>query len=157
MQVAIATLLALQISSKRQLTRQFWRGVTVMILMLAIASDFSILRAEASWPKFLSFHIPVMARIINQSPNPLVISSPDAINYGNVFSLSHQLEPEVPLLLFNHDQVANDATPSDLTQKFENVFLLNPSDELRESIEERENAKAELTFNDFHLYLWQLR
>ncbi|MEL6383762.1 MAG: glycosyltransferase family 39 protein [Cyanobacteria bacterium J06626_18] len=157
MQIAIATVLALHISSKHPLIRQFWRGVTVVILMVAIASNISILRTDATWPKFLSYHIPVIARTVNQSPNPLVISSSFGINYGNVFSLSHQLNPEVPLLLFDLDQVPNASTPSKLTEKFRNVFLLNPSDELRASIEQRENTEADLIFNDFHLYLWKLK
>lgn len=157
MQIAIATVLALQLSSTHALTRQLWRGITVVILMLAIASDVSILRSEASWPKFLSLRLPIVARTINQSPNPLVISSSDAINYGNVFSLSHQLDPSIPLLLFDFGQLPNNSTPSELTEKFEDIFLLNPSDELRMSIEQRENTEATLIFNDFHLYLWKLQ
>lgn len=156
-QIAIATVLMMQSQVKNRLSRRCWRSVTAIVLMLAIVSNFSILKADSTWPKFLSYGMPEVARIVNKSPDPLVISSSDAINFGSVFSLSHAIDLQAHFLLFDFGRVLDDSSPSELMEKFEDVFLLNPSDELRESVEKHENAKAELIFNDFHLYLWQLR
>lgn len=155
-QIAIALLLAVQIHHPQMLWRRFWRGVAIVLTMVALTSGISILQAEATWPKFLSYNLPTIVRTVEQSPQPLVISSMDGINYGTVFALTHRITPKVRLILFDYGQVLTNPTTPKLNETFTNVFLLNPSDELRASVEQHENAAAELIFNDSYLYLWKL-
>ncbi|MEO0456282.1 MAG: hypothetical protein AAF152_06810, partial [Cyanobacteria bacterium P01_A01_bin.114] len=85
-----------------------------------------------------------------------VISSSEGINFGSIFALSHRLDPKVRFLLLDSQQMPDSLDSPQIPPGFEDVFLFNPSEKFRQKIEQQENTKAELVFNDFHLFLWRL-
>jgi len=84
-------------------------------------------RADVWWTKLLTgSHNPSVARIINQTHSPLVVSDSD--NFGHILSLSHLLEPKVKLQLFHltHPVVA-------ITSR--DVFLYSPAPAFKEALQ----------------------
>ena len=110
------------------------------IVSYAISSS-----AEVWWNKASSRNIPEVARIINRSSRPLVVSDSSGLNPGNVISLSHLLDPEVRLRL-----VIDSELPT-IPDGFSDVFLFNPSEFLRRKLEE--NYRIEPVYKS---ELWRL-
>lgn len=156
MQMAIATLLSMYIRCANLFKRQFWLGTTTVVLMIGILSGFDILKAESSWIKVFNYNLPSLARVVDESPKPLVISSSEGINFGSIFALSHLIDPKVRFLLLDSQQMPDDLAAPQIPEGFKDVFLFNPSEKFRQKIELQENTEAELVFNDFHLFLWKL-
>ncbi|MEO0457039.1 MAG: glycosyltransferase family 39 protein [Cyanobacteria bacterium P01_A01_bin.114] len=133
-QMAIATLLSMQLSIQANqanwLKRQFWIGATTVVLMLGITSGFKILKTESSWIKVLNYNLPSVARVVDASPKPLVISSSEGINFGSIFALSHRLDPKVRFLLLDSQQMPDSLDSPQIPPGFEDVFLFNPSEKI---------------------------
>ena len=75
-QLAIAYLFAAKISKSFQIWQQkLWRIAMVALISGGIVSCAVSSQAQTWWNKYNSFHIPDVARIINQSERPLVLWS----------------------------------------------------------------------------------
>ena len=75
-QLAIAYLFAAKISKSIQIWQQrLWRIVMVALISGGIVSCAVSSQAQTWWNKYNSYHIPDVARIINQSERPLVLWS----------------------------------------------------------------------------------
>jgi uncharacterized membrane protein len=132
----------------RTLRQQWlWQLVMVGVLSGGILSCVISLSAEAWWNKFVDYYNPQTARIINQSPQPLVVS--DTVIPGSVLSLSHLLDPKVRLQLVN--------TPEDLelASGFQDVFLFDASESLRRKLETEEGYTFEVVFQGYKYELWK--
>lgn len=75
-QLAIAYLFAANISMSFQIWQQkLWRIAMVALITAGIASCAVSSQAQTWWNKYNSFHIPDVARIVNQSERPLLLWS----------------------------------------------------------------------------------
>ena len=127
-QVAIAYLLSTQILCAKSWQRQFWKGVLVLLISGGILSCAISSQSETWWNKGNTEN-PELAQIINQAPRPLIVSNNQFLNPDDLLSLSYLLEPEVQL------QLVSGSTIPKIPQGFSDVFLYNPSDELKAGLE----------------------
>jgi len=131
LQLSTAYLIAAWLSS----IHTFWRKMGVAIAALLIAAGILSCtvssQAETWWSKVVSYDNPKIAKIINASENPIVVSDAFATNPGNVVSLSYLLNENVRLLLL--PEVGNSQTIPDIPEQFSNIFFLDlPGDYLNQ-------------------------
>lgn len=119
-QLAIAYLLATQIISARLITRKFWQLILAFVISTGILSCVVSSQAETWWNKG-SHANPQIARIINKTNNPLLISSNNSLNIGDLMSLSHLLKDKVKMQLVIEPDIPN------IPNGFSDIFLYNPS------------------------------
>lgn len=74
----------------------FWRAVTVMLLSAGIMSCVLITQSDRWWSKMVSNNNREVAQLVNRAERPLIISDASS---GDLFSLSHYLDPKVKLLV----------------------------------------------------------
>lgn len=129
-QLALAYLFATQIISRKVIQRRFWRLVFVAVLTTGIVSCAVSSQAETWWNKG-SHANPQISRIVNSSPQPLLISSNYSLNIGDILSLSHLLNSNVRMMLVTEPNVP------EIPHGFSNVFLYNPSKKLQSELEQK--------------------
>jgi len=111
--------------------QKIWQGIFVSLITLGIISASISAQAETWWHKYSSYYNPEVAQIINQTEQPLVISSQKRVS--RITSLSYKLKPEVKLLLIKHQEL-----PA-IDPKFGNLFVFRPSAELYQAFEANPN------------------
>ena len=123
-QLAVSYLLATKINPVSLTTKRktLWKIIAVGVISGGVLSCAVSLQAEAWWHKYHSVNNPTIAKIINQSPSPLVVMDRKNLE---LFSLSYLLDPKVQLLLIDEPK-----TPK-IPGNFSDVFLFNPSKSLR--------------------------
>ncbi|WP_016951206.1 glycosyltransferase family 39 protein [Anabaena sp. PCC 7108] len=131
-QLPVAYLLATQIISSKQIVRKFWKSVLAGLISIGILSCAVSSQADGWWLKGRNTHSQI-ARIINQSPKPLLISSTYSLNIGNLMSLSHLLNEKVQIQLVLN---SNSALP-DIPDGFSDLFLYSPSPEFKTELEKK--------------------
>ncbi|MHC5857017.1 glycosyltransferase family 39 protein [Nostoc sp.] len=149
-QLAVAYLLATQLYNGSVSRRSIWHTIMVLVIICGLISFKVSSQAETWWNKGMNDGNPQVAQIINRATRPLLISDALGNNYGNVFSLSYLLEPKVRFLLVN-----NQKTPK-IPNGFTDVFLLNPSDTWRETIEKKYKLKTDIVYSDDYYSIWKL-
>ncbi|MEH2151529.1 glycosyltransferase family 39 protein [Nostoc sp.] len=149
-QVAVAYLLATQVYNGSGSRRRIWHIIMALVIISGLISSKVSSQAETWWNKGMNYGNPQVAQIINQTTRPLLISDALGNNCGNVFSLSYLLEPKVRFLLVNNQK--NPKIPNGFTD----VFLLNPSDPWRETIEKKYKLKTDIIYIDNYYSIWKL-
>ncbi|MEH2463445.1 glycosyltransferase family 39 protein [Nostoc sp.] len=149
-QVAVAYLLATQLYNGNVSRRRIWHIIMALVIICGLISYKVSSQAETWWNKGMSYGNPQVAQIINQTTRPLLISDALGDNYGNVFSLSYLLEPKVRFLLVNNQKVPK------IPDGFADVFLFNPLDTWRETIEKKYKAKTDIVYSDNYYSVWKL-
>jgi uncharacterized membrane protein len=149
-QVTVAYLLATQLYNGSVSRRSIWHIIMALVIICGLISSKVSSQAETWWNKGMSYGNPEVAKIINQTTHPLLISDALGNNYGNVFSLSYLLEPKARFLLVN-----NQKTPR-IPDGFTDIFLLNPSDTWRETIEKKYKFKIDIVYSDDYYSVWKL-
>ncbi|MBD0385455.1 MAG: glycosyltransferase family 39 protein [Nostoc sp. C3-bin3] len=149
-QVAVAYLLATQIYNGSVSRRSIWHVIMALVIICGLISSRVSSQAETWWNKGMSYGNPQVAQIINQANRPLLISDALGNNYGNVFSLSYLLEPKVRFLLVNNQKIPQ------IPDVFTDVFLLNPSNTWRETIEKKYRLKTDIVYSDTYYSVWKL-
>ncbi|MEH2336159.1 glycosyltransferase family 39 protein [Nostoc sp.] len=149
-QVAVAYLLATQLYNGNASRRSIWHIIMVLVIICGLISYKVSSQAETWWNKGMSYGNPQVAQIINQTTRPLLISDALGDNYGNVFSLSYLLEPKVRFLLVNNQKIPK------IPDGFADVFLFNPSDTWRETIEKKYKLKTDIVYSDNYYSVWKL-
>ena len=149
-QVTVAYLLATQIYNESVSRRSIWQIIIALVIICGLISSKVSSQAETWWNKGISYSNPEVAQIINQTSSPLLVSDALGNNYGNVFSLSYLLELKVRFLLVNNQQIPK------IPDGFADVFLLNPSDSWRETIEKNYNLKTDIVYSDQYYSVWKL-
>lgn len=129
--------------------------VLLSTLILNIWSGLQILSIKTSWIKVINYHLPSLSAVVNPSQKPLIISAASGINFGTIFALAHVLDPKVYFLLLKDESPPDTVEITTKFLGFRDIFLFNPSPELRESLLEQ-NIQATLVYQDFHLFLWKL-
>jgi len=157
-QLAVSYLLATQIFST-SLTIGFpklWQLVIVTLISAGVISCAISSQAETWWYKGLNLYTPQVVRIINQTPQPLVITSCQATwPLGDEMALSHRLDPKVRLLLVNESNVPQ------IPNTFSDVFFYNPFYNeplpiLEYKLEREQKYKIEKDVYPQKLQLWKL-
>ena len=149
-QVAVAYLLATQLYNGNVSRRSIWHIIMALVIICGLISYKVSSQAETWWNKGMSYGNPQVAQIINQTTRPLLISDALGDNYGNVFSLSYLLEPKVRFLLVNNQKIPK------IPDGFADVFLFNPSDTWRETIEKKYKVKTDVVYSDNYYSVWKL-
>ncbi len=154
-QLAVAYLLASQINSGKFSiidSQLVWRGILALLLTSSLASCWVSSSAETWWNKnkYVSYYNAEIARQINATQSPLVISDPgdDYTNTGNLISLSYKLNDDVKLLLFTQEPKLSQIP------KNPSIFVFRPSQALHQALEDK-NSHLELVFPAGKL--WQLK
>ena len=142
--LAVAYLISAQITAASLRTQWLWKIVLAVLLSSGIISCIIISQAEHWWLKGGTTEEPVMpqvARIINQTNKPLVISSCQGTwRVADELSLSHLLAPRVKLQLVIPPNIPK------ISPSFNNIFLFNTSQELQASLEKEENFQLETVY-----------
>ncbi|KYC38552.1 hypothetical protein WA1_35800 [Scytonema hofmannii PCC 7110] len=149
-QLAAAYLLATQLYNGNILRRKIWEIIFIVIILSGVISCAVISQQETLWSKGVSYGNVQIAKIINQSYRPLLISHASSSHSGNTFSLSYLVQPKVRFLL-----VKGKALPK-LPKGFTDVFLLNPSNSLRKAIEKKYNTKTRKLYSYKYYTFWKL-
>ncbi len=157
-QLAVSYLLATQIfSTSITIGRQkLWQVIMVTLISAGVLSCTSISQAETWWYKDLNLYTPQVVRIINQTPQPLVITSCQSTwPLGDEMALSHRLDPKVRLLLVKESNVPQ------IPNTFSDVFIYNPFFNpplpiLRSKLEKEQKYKIEEDVYPKKLQLWKL-
>ncbi|HEY9598810.1 MAG TPA: glycosyltransferase family 39 protein [Cyanophyceae cyanobacterium] len=136
-QITVAYLLATQILNPSFFKQKLWQGTMAVLISLGIISCSISSQADTWWNKVVSYYNPKIASIINQSPQPLIISDPSDVSIGNVISLSYLLKPKARF------QLVVDPNIPEIPDRFSDVFLFYPSQDLQQIVKKEYNAKLE--------------
>lgn len=149
-QMTVAYLLTTQILNPSVLKQKLWQGIMAVLISLGIISCSISSQSDTWWNKVVSYLNPKIANIINQAPQPLVISDTSDVNTGNVISLSYLLDPKTRFQLVVAPNIPK------ISDRFSDVFLFYPSEELQEILKKEYNAKLEPASNRDSINLFKL-
>ncbi len=163
MQIAVAYLLATKISALGVACgkRQVWKVLTVVLLTGSVLSDAVSCQAESWWTKEWAFENPAIARRLDRTTKPLVVSDISEVSLGNILSMSHLLEPKVRLQLVLLDEPARSQaqlldTPTipKIPSGFSDVFVYGRSQNFSAKLAKKQNSKIELLSKQNTQTLW---
>ena len=143
--VAIAYLLGAESESGKL---RIQNTVFIVLLVLGIASCFLNSKQEVVWTKGISYNLPKVADMINQSQTALVVGNRERHHPGNLLALSYLLKDETKMQFLATEQ------EYELPQNFSGIFLYSPTDQFRKALEKNENVTTRLLMEDLHLQLW---
>jgi uncharacterized membrane protein len=147
-QLAVAYGLSRQMIFARPQWQTLWRVATVAIISGGIVSCLMISNAKIWWSKDSSQYNLAIAATINHAEKPLLISDTSALNAGQILSLSHLLDKHVQLMLLKQN-----FTPPSISEQFSNIFLFNPSKQLKTHLETLYTFKDA----DARIDFWELK
>lgn len=100
-QIAAAFGLSFLLSAKTQVRRRLGQMILAGLITVGVVSDVAIARSPTWWSKVVSYQNAAIAHVVNQAENPLVLIPRAGTAVGNAISLSHQLNPNASILLFD--------------------------------------------------------
>lgn len=140
-QIIIAYLFATQMTTMTVPHQQQkgWRVAFMALLVCGVLSCTVSSQAQLWWNKYPSStkHNPSVAKIINQSPHPLIISHGENNLTGTILSLSYLLQPDVQLQLISEPELVT------VPEQFSDVFLYRPTEALESELEQELDYKIE--------------
>jgi uncharacterized membrane protein len=148
-QLACSHTLSIHLKAVNLSQRKIYQVIFALLITSGVLSCVASSQSEHWWNKGDGYKNLQVARLINQSQRPLLISNDNGSNTSNILSLSYILEQKVRLKLVIDPKVPN------ISQGFSEVFLFNPSELLRNKIEKEQNYKTELIKPE-NLNLWKL-
>lgn len=143
--------------------RHLWQGVALVIVIVGIGSSAAIATSPSWWHKVHNRTVPALAAQINQSPGPLVISDAEV---GDLFALTHYLNPDVPLLVRpqcyacdTHREWLDQPYLPPLPDGVETVFLFNPrpSEAWLTQLNQQQTYTVKPLAEGFNNWLWQIQ
>ncbi len=149
-QLAVAYLLTSHLLGTGVSKQKFWQGIMAVLISLGLVSCTISSQAYTWWNKVVGYYNPQMARIINQTPHPLVISNTSDVNTGDIISLSYLLDSETQLQLVVDPNIPN------IPDRFRDVFLFYPSQTLQESLIKEYKATLKPVYTVDIVRLWKL-
>ncbi len=142
-QVIVGYCLAANIAASRNIMKQLWRFILLFLLTISLLCSWKMVQAPTWWNKYSSYYNAQVAEIINQAPQPLIISNAKRISRST--SLSYQIKDDAKFLLLDKQDVLPDL-PLDYS-----VFLFRPYPEfLQRQIDSGLQIKP--VFPQGHLY-----
>lgn len=146
-QLAVAYTLGKKIISfvGRVWQQRFWQLLLSLLLTMGVLSCVVSTQSQQWWNKAPTYSYPQVAKIINQAPQPLLISNTGP---GNILPLTYLLKPEVHLQLVSANQQVQ------VAQDFPNIFVYRPSKSMQKQLE---SEKYQLTPVHPRAKLWQIK
>lgn len=137
--LAVTYLVTKQILFSPPSSRQhkLWKMITIVLVFSGIISCAISSQAETWWSKEWGGQNPQIARTINQSIKPLVISNLSDASIGNVFSLTYLLEPKVQFQLVIKSNIP------EIPQGFNDIFIYGFNKKNRENFIQKVGGKLE--------------
>ncbi|MDF0554411.1 glycosyltransferase family 39 protein [Kamptonema sp. UHCC 0994] len=151
-EIAVAYLLVTKITvpSTKGWKPQLWRVITILLLGSGLLSSALSLQADNWWNKESGRQNPQIARIVNETQKPLVLSDTSNISLGQILSMSHLFAPKVSMQLFQPDspipskiKLAQEQTSVKIVTDFSDVFIYGNPDKLRSRLEQEGKYKIE--------------
>lgn len=141
-QLAMSYLLSSKLISTSSVSKKKWHIILTVFILMGLASCFLSFKSATWWNKFSDSLIKV-PEIVNRSKLPLIISSiPPGSNMGELIALSYLLNKETKFQLFyNYSSEARFDKVESVAAKFSDLFLFNPSPQLRLSMETRQKCR----------------
>lgn len=103
--------------------KKFWKVIFAILISSGILSCVISSQSQIWWNKEWGEKNPIVAEVINQETEPLVISNLSDSSLGNVFSLSYLLNSDAKF------QLVRNATIPKLPENSNQVFVYGPSQE----------------------------
>lgn len=153
-QLAVAYLLATQINaiSNKSWQRKLWQVAIATLISAGILSCAVSSQAETWWNKrTTSYDDLQVAGVINKASSPLLLVESGADITGGGFTLSYLFDSKVRMQVIFKPNIPN------LSNGFSDIFLYEPSKELRSLLEEEQNYKTKLVYKGRKKSLWQLK
>ncbi|HAZ49136.1 MAG TPA: hypothetical protein DDW76_14220 [Cyanobacteria bacterium UBA11369] len=148
-QLAVAHLIATQIFGTISWSRKIGKAITILLMTGGIVSCAVSSQAN-NWNVKKNHHDATqIAQIINQTQRPLLMSTNNEVNIGEILSIGYLLNPKTKFQLViepNFPQIPDGVT---------DIFLFNPSQGWREKLEKDFNYKVDRV-NPGELDLWKL-
>lgn len=135
-QLAVAYLLTAKIFSMRSSKQQIWKVIAALLFSGGVLSCAMSSQAEAWWNKGASHYNINRAEIINQASRPLLISSNNSLNPGDLLSLSYLLDSKVRLQLVIEPNIPQ------VPDGYSDIFVYNTSKELNSKLEKDYKIKT---------------
>mgnify|MGYP007053426058 FL=1 len=136
-----------------------WRMPSILLwslagsfVMLSIATDILHARQPAPWTKSLSVSLPEVARVINESTNPLIVGNQERHHPGNLFALANLLRPDAKMQLIPIALESSWTLPAHQGA----VYLYSPTDQFRHALEKNNQVTTKLVVEDLFLQLWKV-
>jgi uncharacterized membrane protein len=125
-------------------------SVVVCVVALPMATNILHAQQQAPWTKSLSISLPEVAKIINQSANPLIVGNQERHHPSNLFALANLLKPETKMQLV---PIALESSWQLPAHKGD-VYLYSPTDQFRHALEKNNQVKTRVVVEDLFLQLW---
>jgi uncharacterized membrane protein len=148
-ELAVAYLLATKMFSDRVKSgvRKLWQGLTILLIMIGLFSQFKVARSVFWWNKGPSNRFPQMAEIIEQSSTPLVVTD-GGIN--KMLAFSHRLKEDAAMMLIRNQEVPQ------FSSEYSDIFLFNSTTEWLETLENAPNYQLEAVQPQGEIKLYKL-
>lgn len=132
--------------------QKVWSIFLVILILVGLTSSVVSFQKYSWWNKYFSSDNLPISTIINQEKSSIVICNECTMGmgFGNLVSLSYHLNNQIKIQLFKQFDVTQ------IPDKFEPVFVFNPSSALQEEIQSKSNLKLENVYQN-NLSLWQLK
>jgi len=150
-QMAIAYLFVTQIETRgwrKKLAQLVLAGLVIGGIVACSVSA----QAQVWWNKSIprSAYYPAVSSLINQTPNPLVISDDDP---AALLAISYWINPNT------HFQLVSSPKQLKIAEEFDRIFLLNPSKRLRSRLERKYTIKPiyeDHSMSQAEVRLWEI-
>jgi hypothetical protein len=143
-----------------QWRKHLWLPLVLILLGCSMVSCGKMIQAESWWNKQFSACNPAIARVVNRSENPLVISDVRGAKFfddalSNVVSLARLTQPTVQF------QLVKEGESVIVAPGFRDRYVLMPSDHLRHQLEQQYSSQfrpvleATKSYRGSKVCLWQ--
>lgn len=155
-QLAVAYLFSTHIKSNKNSLIDgeiFWRSLLAIVFTFSLISISMSANSQSWWHQIPSYENPQIAQELNKNKSATVIVDHGSYytNLGNIISLSYELNPDIKLLMVNSE-------PNLLLLPIgPKVFVLNPSEELRQTIKNENYQLEKVEKVDQKSRLWELK
>ncbi|VXD24333.1 glycosyltransferase family 39 protein [Planktothrix paucivesiculata] len=155
-QLAVAYLFSTHIKSNKNSLIDgeiIWRSLLAIVFTFSLISISMSANSQSWWHQIPSYENPQIAQELNKNKSATVIVDHGSYytNLGNIISLSYELNPDIKLLMVNSE-------PNLLLLPIgPKVFVLNPSEELRQTIKNENYQLEKVEKVDQKSRLWELK
>jgi uncharacterized membrane protein len=144
-------------ANNKQIIKSMWSLVLIVILGLGIFSDVVISREQSWWNKRFSYNNIPIAKIVNQSPNPIIVGDLDSWIRYNLLSLSYLLKSNVKIVFIDQTYLRK-FTPKvqELVDENYQVFIASPSLKISSRFKSIYGDRFKLVYPYGDFIFWQI-